>query len=273
MRCGSSGWSRASPGEPLHVHDDVVSAHPRRILLAQGYILHHRPYRETSRILEVLLRDHGRLTLFARGVRGPRSRQRRPEPARAAVLQPFELLLLSFHAGREAGQLMAAESAEVTPPVPAGSLLAAFYLNELLLKLVARDDPVPELFDDYRGALGRLREGGALEPVLRVFEKRLLETVGYGLDLTAEARSRRTIEPAGFYRFQPLEGLFSVAADEPGAFAGQSLIALAREELTEGRALEDARRLLRAALAERLEGKELATRRVARALVRRGSHT
>jgi DNA repair protein RecO (recombination protein O) len=240
--------------------------HPRRVLLAPGYILHHRPYRDTSRILEVLVRDHGRLTLFARGVRGPR-------PRFGGVLQPFDLLLLSFHTGREAGQLTAAESAENRPPLPAGSLMAGFYLNELLLKLTARHDPVPEVFEDYRRALSGLR-GGAVEAALRVFEKRLLEAVGYGVDLTAEARTGKAIEAEGLYRFKASEGLIPAREGDADAVAGTSLFALAREELEGGRALEDARKILKVALAERLEGKELSTRKVARAVAtRRGSRT
>jgi DNA repair protein RecO (recombination protein O) len=239
-----------------------MTAHPRRVLLAPGYILHHRPYRDTSRILEVLLRDHGRLTLFARGVRGPK-------PRLGGVLQPFDLLLLSFHLGREAGQLTAAESAETAPHLPAGSLMAGFYLNELLLKLTARHDPVPEVFADYRRALAGLRAGG-VEAVLRVFEKRLLEAVGYGVDLRSEARTGKDIAATGFYRFQASEGLVPAREGDADAVAGSSVFALAREELAEGRTLEDARKVLKAALAERLEGKELATRKVARAVVSRG---
>lgn len=237
----------------------------RRVELAPGYILHHRPYRDTSRILEVLLRDHGRLTLFARGVRGPRARL-------AGVLQPFQRLLFSFNLGREAGQLSYAESAESAAPLPAASLMAAFYLSELLLKLTTRHDPQPEVFEQYARALERLRLGGPLEPPLRLFEKRLLEALGYGLDLTAEAHTGRPIAAEGHYRFRASEGLLPAAADEAGAVPGRSLLAIAHEELDQARVLEDARRVLGAALAECLEGKELATRKVARSVVRQGSH-
>lgn len=241
-----------------------MTAHPRRVLLAPGYILHHRPYRDTSRILEVLARDHGRLTLFARGVRGPK-------PRFGGVLQPFDLLLLSFQVGREAGQLTGAESAESAPPLPAGSLMAGFYLNELLLKLTARHDPAPEVFEDYRRALGGLRAGGRIEAALRVFEKRLLEAVGYGVDLISEARTGKAIAAEGFYRFRASEGLVPAREGDADAVAGSSIFALRREELGEGgRVLEDARKVLKAALAERLEGKELATRKVARAMASRG---
>jgi DNA repair protein RecO (recombination protein O) len=241
-----------------------MSVYPRRVLLAPGYILHHWPYRDTSRILEVLVRDHGRFTLFARGVRGAK-------PRFGGVLQPFDLLLLSFQVGREAGQLTGAESAEGSVALPAASLMAAFYLNELLLKLTTRHDPVPEVFEDYRRALAGLRSRERVEAVLRVFEKRLLEAVGYGVDLTSEARTGRVVEGGKFYRFRAAEGLFPAEGDEPDAVAGSSLIALAREQLVEGRGLEDAHRVLQAAIAERLEGKELATRKVARALARQGT--
>ncbi|MGH8277234.1 MAG: DNA repair protein RecO, partial [Steroidobacteraceae bacterium] len=99
-----------------------------RIALAPGYILHHRPWRDTSRILEVLTREHGRFTLFARGVRGPTARL-------APVLQPFQPLLLSWSGRGEAPQLTGAERAAAVAALPPGCLMAAFYLNELLLKL------------------------------------------------------------------------------------------------------------------------------------------
>jgi DNA repair protein RecO (recombination protein O) len=246
-----------------------MTAHPRRVLLAPGYILHHRPYRDSSRILEVLVRDHGRLTLFARGVRGPK-------PRFGGILQPFERLLLSFQVGREAGQLTGAESAESAVPLPPGSLMAGFYLNELLLKLTVRHDPVTEVFEDYQRALAGLRADARVESVLRIFEKRLLEAVGYGIDLGSEAHTGKAIEAGSLYRFQASAGLVPATEGDADAVAGSSLLALAREELGDGpaRALEDARRVLKAALAERLEGKELATRRVARAVAgRKGSRT
>src|SRR5882762_4733968 len=152
----------------------------RRIDLTPGYLLHHRPWRDTSRILEVLTREHGRLTLFARGVRGPGAKL-------APVLQPFQLLLLSWSGRGEAPQLTGAERAQHDPALPRECLLAAFYLNELLIRLTTRHDPLPELFDHYHGTLTELRAGAPLEPALRIFEQRLLEVLGYGLDLAAEA--------------------------------------------------------------------------------------
>jgi DNA repair protein RecO (recombination protein O) len=233
----------------------------QRISLTPGYLLHHRPWRDSSRILEVLSREHGRLTLFARAVRGPQARL-------APVLQPFQPLLLSWSGRGEAPALTAAERAGHFPPLPPGSLLAAFYLNELLIKLTTRHDPLPELFDHYHEALARLRSGEELEPVLRIFEKRLLEVLGYGLDLTTEAHSGRPVEAGHFYEFRPARGLEAAAPAGAGTLCGQSLLELASERLSSARSLEDARRLLRAALAACLEGRPLATREVARALQR-----
>ncbi|HEY6482345.1 MAG TPA: DNA repair protein RecO [Steroidobacteraceae bacterium] len=234
----------------------------RRIALAPAYILHHQPYRDTSRILEVLTREYGRLSLFARGVRGPKARL-------GPVLQPFQLLLLSWSGRGEAAQLTAAESVDRDPPLPAGSLMACFYLNELLLKLTTRHDPLPALFDDYQATVHGLRTGLPLEPTLRIFEKRLLETLGYGLDLLTEAQSGKRIEPLGYYHFRPAQGLFPTVADAAGALAGHSLIRLAGEHLAGARELTDARRLLQAALAQCLEGRDLKTRTVARSVARR----
>ena len=234
----------------------------RRITLAPAYILHHRPYRDTSRILEVITRDHGRLSVFARGVRGPKAKL-------ASILQPFQLLLLSWSGRGEAAQLTGAESADHATTPPAASLMASFYLNELLMKLTTRHDPLPGLFDDYHAAVEGLRRGGLLEPPLRIFEKRLLDTLGYGLDLAAEAQTGKAVEAAGYYHFRPAQGLFPTVPEAAGALSGLSLINLANEQLESGRDLEDARRLLQAALAECLEGRELTTRTVAKAVARR----
>jgi DNA repair protein RecO (recombination protein O) len=236
----------------------------RRIDLTPGYVLHHRPWRDTSRILEVLTREHGRLTLFARGVRGPHAKL-------AAVLQPFQPLLISFSGRGEAAQLTGAERAEHSAALPADCLLAAFYLNELLLKLTTRHDPLPALFDHYHESLARLRAGAALEPVLRVFEKRLLELLGYGLDLATEALSGQPIRAQELYQFRPSAGLVAAGSARAGALRGDSLLALAAEQPAGERALQDARHLLKAALAACLEGRPLATREVAKAMLRKSA--
>src|SRR3984885_2783239 len=126
----------------------------RRIALAPAYVLHHRPFRETGRIFEVLTREDGRLSLFARGVRGPKARL-------AAVLQPFRLLLLSWGGRGDAASLHTAEVGGDRPAVPPASLLSGFYLNELVLQLTTRHDPQPALFDAYHAAIQKLQQGAA----------------------------------------------------------------------------------------------------------------
>jgi DNA repair protein RecO (recombination protein O) len=241
-----------------------MSGSTRRVQLAPGYILHHYPYRDTSRILEVLTRDAGRFSIFARGVRGPKAKF-------ASELQPFRLLLLSYSGKGDAPMLSGAEGAPEQGTMPPACLMAGFYLNELLLKLTHRHDPIPGVFDTYHATLETLKTGAALEPTLRIFEKRLLDLLGYGVELDVDARSGARLEPDAYYHFRPSYGVFPAAPDAPGAVLGASLLRLAHEEVATGRELEDARRLLQAALAHCLEGRELSTRQVARAVARKGS--
>jgi DNA repair protein RecO (recombination protein O) len=241
-----------------------MSSGGARAHLAPGYLLHQLPYRETSRILEVLARDHGRLTLFARGARGPKSRL-------SPVLQPFRPLLLSWSGRGEAPQLTGAEAAAAGAHVelPSAHLMAGFYLNELVMRLTSRHDPHPLLFDAYHATLEGLKHGAALAPTLRVFEKRLLEQIGYGLDLDAESLTGRRVSAEEHYLYRPAQGLVAASADAPGALTGRSVLSLAAERFASGAELEDARRLLRLALDHCLEGRELKTRVVARSLARR----
>jgi DNA repair protein RecO (recombination protein O) len=241
-----------------------MTAQARRVQLAPGYILHSHPYRDTSRILEVLTRDSGRISLFARGVRGPKAKL-------AAEIQPFRLLLLSWSGKGEAANMTTAESTPDHVDLPPASLMAGFYLNELLLKLTHRHDPVPGMFDVYHATLARLKQGAPLEASLRVFEKRLLDALGYGLALDVDARTGANIEADAYYHFRPAHGVFPAAPHAVGALYGASLLSLAQEELNDARALDDARKLLQGALAHCLEGRELNTRVVARAIARRGA--
>jgi DNA repair protein RecO (recombination protein O) len=227
-----------------------------RISLEPGYVLHHREYRDTSRILDVFTARHGRLTLFARGARGPKSRL-------ASILMPFRPLLVSWSGRGDAAQLTGAEPEGEALPLPPRQVMSAFYLNELLINLTTRHDPQPGLFADYASALRRLCLDAQPEPALRVFEKRLLTAIGYGLEFEVEAQT--------FYQYRPAQGLLEVREDTPGAYSGRTLLALREESLEDAPALDAARRVLRAALDHCLEGRELRTRTVARSMSRRGA--
>jgi DNA repair protein RecO (recombination protein O) len=231
----------------------------QRVQLAQAYVLHQRPFRDTSLIVEAFARDYGRLILFAHGARGPRSR--------FTALRPFRPLLLSWSGRGEAPTLAAAESADATPALAATQLLSGFYRNELLLKLLTRGDPHPELFDLYQATLGELRAEGTAEPALRLFEARLLGFIGYGLNLAAEADTGKAVRTEAYYHFRPgVHGFVVAEPAAPGAIAGQVLQELSRGELRGEGQLRAARALMRAALDHCLEGRELATRSMARSL-------
>ena len=230
-----------------------------RVVLAPGFLLHHAAWRDSSRILELFTREHGRVTLFARGVRRPNSQLR-------AVLQPFQRVLVSWTGRGEAGSLTAAEIDGAVTALPPGRLMSGFYLNELLVRLLARHDPHPHLFDDYASTLERLRVDAEEARPLRLFEKRLLDALGYGIDLEREARTGAELDAQSHYHYTPGRGVTLAVAESVATYSGASLVALAREQLDEGTTLADARRLLRAALDACLEGRELRSRGVMKAL-------
>jgi DNA repair protein RecO (recombination protein O) len=227
-----------------------------RITLEPAFVLHHREYRDTSRILDVFSARHGRLTLFARGARGAKSKL-------ASLLMPFRPLLASWSGRGDAAQLTGAEANGEALALPARHVLSAFYLNELIISLTTRHDPQPQLFEDYSRTLKRLCLEPQPEAALRVFEKRLLESIGYGLELDVASKSH--------YQYRPSQGFHEVREDAPGAYAGRSLLALREESLDDAQTLDVARRVLRQALDHCLDGRELRTRTVARSMTRRGT--
>jgi DNA repair protein RecO (recombination protein O) len=228
-----------------------------------AWVLHHRPYRETSSLLELLTEAHGRIGAVAKGARRPASRWR-------GLLQPFSPLLLSWTGGGELVTVTAVEAAGAPPAIPASRLMSAYYANELLLRLIGRHDPQRAAFIAYAAALAELAGEGAEAHALRVFEKRLLDALGYGLALTHDAISGEPVDPDGYYAYRLERGPQAVGVAEGElVFAGSSLLALARERLDDAVALTDSRRLLRAALDLYLGERPLRTREVGRAVRRR----
>lgn len=213
------------------------------IQLEPAYLLAVRPYSDTSLLLEAFTPAYGRLGLIARGARGPRSRLR-------GLLQPFAPLLLSWRSAGELGTLTGAEAQ--APPVPlAGErIFFGWYLNELLTRLLQRHDPHPKLHAVYATLLPELAGGDVQAQVaLRLFEKRLLADVGYGLLLPGD------IDPSGCYRYDWDRG----PVPDARGYAGSSLIALRDERLDDDASRRDARHLLREAIRRQLGGRELQT--------------
>ena len=233
----------------------------QRVQLEPAYLLHQRDYRDSSRIIEFFTRDHGRVCLFAKGAR-------RPQSALASVLQPFAPLLISWSGSGDGGTLTAAERATVPAPLPAAALMSGFYLNELILKLLGREDPHPDVHEAYALALGGLAAAPGEGRALRLFEKRLLDALGLGLDYTRIASSGEPVEADAYYHVRAERG---VLAAPPGAavaslYRGADLLSLAAEELADPGSLAAAKRLMRGALEAPLDGRELNTRTVARAV-------
>jgi len=230
-----------------------------RVTQEPAYVLHQREYGETSLLLEIFSRPHGRLGLLAKGARRPRS------PLRA-VLVPFQPLLIGFSGRGELPVVTQAEPARAAPELSGTALVCGLYLNELLTRLVHRHDPHEHLFDVYEETLGRLAENATDERVLRVFEKRLLEEIGYGLVLDHDAEDGSPLDPSIRYRYLVERGPVRNRGpqDEGIAVGGATLLALGREQFDDLEILRDAKRLLRALLARQLGDRPLASRKLFR---------
>ena len=170
-----------------------------RNTLEPSYILHSRPYRETSLLLEALSRSHGRVGLVARGARGARSRWKN-------MLQPFRPLLLSWIQRGELGTLTAADQVASPPALGGESLFCGLYANELITRFLQRSDPHPGLFEQYRKLVAELAAGSLPQPLLRVFEKELLQSAGFGLQLDHEHGSSEEICLDAWYLYVPESG-------------------------------------------------------------------
>jgi DNA repair protein RecO (recombination protein O) len=223
-----------------------------------GYVLHTYPYKETSLIVEAFTRGFGRVALLARGARRPRSAMR-------GVLLSFHPLRLGWSTSAELGNLISAEWSGALQPLAGRGLMCGFYLNELLLRLLPRDDPHEALFDFYGEALQSLSSGAAQAAVLRTFEKRLLAELGYAPLLEREAGGA-PIDPARRYVYEPERGPMPSKSSSELSISGQTLLDLAADEFARPETRDEARALLRTLIGERLHGQVLHTRTVLREL-------
>jgi DNA repair protein RecO (recombination protein O) len=233
----------------------------RRAEHQAGYVLHTYAYKETSLIVEAFTRHFGRVALLARGARRPRSAMR-------GVLLSFHPLQLGWSASAELGNLISAEWSGALQPLSGRGLMCGFYLNELVLRLLPRDDPHEALFDVYGEALGQLSRGAPQASVLRAFEKRLLSELGYAPLLEREAASGEPIDPARRYVYEPDRGpmLSMNASSQDLSVSGQTLLDLAADEFGRPETRDEARMLLRSLIGQRLHGQVLHTRAVLREL-------
>jgi DNA repair protein RecO (recombination protein O) len=237
------------------------AASKQRIQDEPAFVLHSYPFRETSLILEVFSRQHGRVALVARGARRPRSALR-------GLLMGFQPLLLSWFGRHELRTLHSAEWQGGQPQLQGTALLCGFYLNELLLNLMARDDPHESLFDYYQQTLQRLAQEDDHAFTLRCFEKHMLQELGYALLLENEADGGKPIVPDRNYRYILERGAIAETVDSSQGIpvSGKTLLDMAADDYRDVNSARQSKQLIRILLDHHLAGKTLHTRELMRDL-------
>ena len=228
----------------------------RRVQQQPAFVLHHRPFRDTSQLLDVISREHGKITLVARGSRSAKSKLR-------GLLRPFQALRLSWFVRSDLGTLTGAEIDSAPLSLGGDALLSAYYVNKLVLNFLHRHDPQPEIFDVYSQTITALAHSEELAANLRVFEMELLRLLGYALNLDYDANLHEPIEEGRFYDYRVDQGPVSVSRSEGAmVFAGASLRGIAESRFDDPAVLRDAGRLLREVIRHHLDGRELKSRKV-----------
>jgi DNA repair protein RecO (recombination protein O) len=222
-----------------------------RIQLEPAYVLHSRSFRETSLIVEAFTREYGRVAVVARGAKSARSRWRN-------VLQPFRPLLLGWNQKSDLGTLTAADQVASPPALQGQSLYCGLYLNELLMRLLHRGDPHAEVFERYRQVLSDLASEASPQPLLRVFEKHLLESIGYAMLLDRDYGNGADIQPQNWYDYKPDRGPVLVSGPGKNRVSGAALLALHAESL-QPENLPELKMLMRGVIGYHLGGKPLAS--------------
>lgn len=219
-----------------------------------AWLLHARPWQETSQLLEVFTAEYGRVGLIAKGVRRPKS------PLRG-VLQPFQPLLISFSGKSELKTLRSAELQGVPQPLLGDAVMAGFYVNELLLKILQREDSYPSLFAAYGNTVRQLRSGRPAWP-LRRFEQALLGEQGYAVETRFDADGE-ILEPSMKYGYEAEHGATALA--KIGAQVhGRTLLALNSNDAPDQATLLELKNLLQYLMQPLLDGKSLVSSQIAR---------
>ncbi|MFP3567566.1 DNA repair protein RecO [Paraburkholderia sp. SIMBA_030] len=250
---GAEGEPRKAPARRA----PRMSASEYRIAEQPAFVLHSYPYRETSLIVDVLSRDHGRLALVAKGAK-------RPHSALRGVLQTFQPLALSWSGKSEVRTLTGAEWVGGMLPLAGDALLCGFYVNELLVKFCAREDPHPQLFHHYVVTMTRLAHGEPPVQVLRSFERVLLRETGYAMALDRTV-ARQAVQADGRYVFDPERGVREASDDLPAQWpvvSGQTLLDMEQDDYHRAQTVAQSKTLMRFLLNTYLGGTPLATRQI-----------
>ena len=227
----------------------------RRVANEPAFLLHRRPYTESSVLIDLFSRHHGRMVLIAKGARKLKSRWR-------GSLLPFQSLIAAWSGRGEVKTVTGIEGEGPSCGLRGKALYCGYYMNELVLRLLHRFDPHEDVFDNYANALARLSTEGDQERVLRIFEKQLLRDLGYGMHLVRDADRGNPIDPGERYRYRPDAGPLQYSeADHHGVpVHGATLLALEEEVEFDERTRKESKRLIRSVLDYHLDGQTLRTR-------------
>jgi len=251
-------WRRDQRPSRAAQHPTHAKPHDKETRVAgqPGFVLHSYPYKETSLIVDVFTRDYGRVALIAKGAKRPHSKLR-------GVLQTFQPLSVGWAGKAEVRTLTAAEWIGGLLPLERAALLCGFYLNELLVKLLAREDPHPALFDHYVATLNQLGHDEPAPIVLSKFERALLKETGVGGDFSVCATTGAPVVAEQMYVVDPERGPRpAYPADNAPRVAGKTLLDMEREEYADSTTQLQSKFLMRFLLAHHLGGATLNTRQI-----------
>lgn len=220
-----------------------------------AYVLHTRPYRDTSMLVDFLTPQFGRLTAVARGVRARKTQKRN-------LLNPFTRLLISFQGKTDLKLLTSFEAETPHFTLTAKHLYSGFYLNELLVRLLPELDAHADIFYLYQQSLQALHDQQDLEPVLRHFELCLLESLGYAIHFDVDAKNGAPIAEEQFYCLDNECGFFLADVSTPVhyQFSGQHILAIANQDYAQLDVRQSAKRITRFLLNPLLGSKPLTSR-------------
>lgn len=224
-----------------------------------AFVLHTYPYLETSLLVETFTRNFGRVPVVAKGAK-------RPKSALRGVLRAFQPLLLSWGGKSELRTLYKAEWQGGQPPLQGIGLICGFYLNELLVRLLHRNDPHEHLFEYYQKALAELSTLDDYIPVLRGFEQRMLQELGYALTLNHDVASGKPIEPDREYSYEIERGPLHVNPEHGLPILGKTLLDMERGDYSAALTRQQSKTLMRYILNYYLGDQPLYTRQLLKEL-------
>lgn len=246
----------AQESNPLRLPATAMAARPFRVQSQPGFVLHSYPYKETSLIIDVFSRQYGRVALLAKGAKRPHSQLR-------GVLQTFQPLTFSWSGKSELQTLTAAEWVGGMLPLEKNTLLCGFYLNEIIIKLIQRDDPQPLLFDEYVATINQLAHSESAAIVLRKFELNLLKTAGVVNDLSFCTKQRAPVFPETLYTVDPEAGTRPVQGNEAGIKVhGKTLLDMQAHDYSDVNTQQQSKLLMRSLLTHHLHGMPIHTRQI-----------